>query len=315
MRAQKTVLAFGELLWDLLPSGAVLGGAPANFAYRINALGDRGVVVTRLGRDALGQSAFDQLSRLGMDTGYIQWDDQLPTGTVRVQIDARGNPDFFIVPDVAYDRIAWSDGLREFAARADCICFGTLVQRAPESRHTLNQLLLSAPNALKLLDLNLRKHCYSTATITESLEHADILKLNEDEVKHLAGLFDMPAEALADFAQAAVEKWNLSHCLISLGERGAFAASRDGEKLYSSGYRVPLTDTCGSGDACSAGFLHGLIHGEPTARCLETGNALGAFVATQQGATQPISRAQLDAFLEEKSRRLVDFALQHWMIS
>lgn len=297
------ILAFGELLWDLLPSGPVLGGAPANFAFRMNALGAQTLLISRLGRDALGEAAFAQLAALGMDTSQIQWDDALPTGTVPVRLDARGNPDFTIVPNVAYDRIECTGALVELAGQVKCICFGTLVQRAERSRQTLHTLLSSAPRALKLLDLNLRKECYTEETIAASLEQATILKLNEAEMNHLAALFSLPSGSLEDFARAAIGKWQLTHCLVTLGERGAFAASAQGEAAHSPGYEVELADTCGSGDAFSAGFLYELLRGQPTADCLEAGNALGAIVATQHGATQPISRADLGSFQKRKIPR------------
>jgi fructokinase len=310
---EKTVLAFGELLWDLLPSGRVLGGAPANFAYRVNSLGERGLIVSRVGIDPLGQSAVDQLAALGMETSYLQRDDHYPTGTVRVQLDSQGNPDFFIVPGVAYDWIECTEALRRAASKADCLCFGTLVQRTDRSRHTLGEVLRAAPQALKLLDINLRKDCYTPQTIGESLEHADILKLNEQEAAHLAGLFQLTASPLDRFAEEALRRWDLSHCLITLGERGAFMASSFGEKAYSPGYRVRLADTCGSGDACSAGFLHGLLQGEPVAQCLQLGNALGALVATQPGATQPISAPELSGFLASPPERVIEPGLKQWI--
>ncbi len=297
------ILAFGELLWDLLPSGPVLGGAPANFAFRMNTLGAPTRLVSRLGRDALGQEAFAQLTALGMDTSQIQWDDALPTGTVPVRLDIRGNPEFTIVPNVAYDQIECTDALAELAGQVKCICFGTLVQRTKCSRRTLRTLLSKAPSALKLLDLNLRKECYTEQTIAESLERANILKLNEAEMNHLAALFGLPTGSLEGFARAAIEQWNLTHCLVTLGEWGAFAASAQGEAAYSPGYEVELADTCGSGDAFSAGFLYELLRGQTTVRCVEAGNALGAIVATQHGATQPISAADLAGFQKRKIPR------------
>src|SRR5439155_8340756 len=132
--------------WDLLPTGPVLGGAPCNFAYRVNSLGDRGILVTRLGRDELGKKAFGQLEALGMDTSFVQWDDKHPTGSVPVKIDSKGVPDFTIVKDVAYDHLQPAD------PKADAVCFGTLVQRSPASRRALRRLLAAAPEAVKLLD-------------------------------------------------------------------------------------------------------------------------------------------------------------------
>src|SRR5205814_7800287 len=134
--SMKTVLSFGETLWDLLPAGPLLGGAPCNLAYRINSLGERGILVTRLGRDDLGRKASESLATLGMDARYVQWDDAHPTGTVPVTVDARGVPDFTILKDVAYDYIEPTDDLLKLASGADCLCFGSLSQRSERSRRT-----------------------------------------------------------------------------------------------------------------------------------------------------------------------------------
>src|SRR5262245_50711891 len=186
MPASNTILAFGETLWDLLPSGPMLGGAPFNFAYRVNSLGDRGVIVTRLGSDAYGRRALEQIEGLGMETSFIQADESHPTGTVRVMLDDQGSPDFHIVTDVAYDFIETDSRVLELAASADCFCFGTLVQRTAKSRASLGRLLDAAGKALKCLDINLRKDCYSLETIADSLQRADILKLNLKEAHYLA---------------------------------------------------------------------------------------------------------------------------------
>src|SRR5919109_2276085 len=149
MPAQKTILAFGETLWDRFPSGATLGGAPFNFAFRVNSLGDRGVIVTRLGRDDYGRKALEQIAALGMETTFIQRDEQHPTGAVEVKLDERGNPDFHILPDAAYDFIGTNDALMELASGADCFCFGTLAQRSPKARQSLRRLLEGAAKPLK----------------------------------------------------------------------------------------------------------------------------------------------------------------------
>jgi len=131
---QKTVLSFGEALWDLFPSGPALGGAPFNFACRVNSLGDRGIIISRIGRDDYGRKALEQIAAFGMDVSCLQREDRHPTGTVKVRLDDQGNPDFLIVPEVAYDFIGVTEELLELARAADCLCFGTLVQRAPTSR-------------------------------------------------------------------------------------------------------------------------------------------------------------------------------------
>ncbi|MBI3945921.1 MAG: carbohydrate kinase [Armatimonadetes bacterium] len=310
---RKTVLAFGEVLWDLLPSGAVLGGAPFNFAYRIHALGDRGVIVSRLGRDDLGRQAWARVVGLGVETAHIQWDDTHPTGTVHVSFDAQRNPDYLIVPGVAYDHIETTGALDTLAAAADCVCFGTLAQRAPTSRRTLGELLSAAPHAVKVLDINLRKECYTTESITASLERADVLKLNEDEAGHLARLFAMPEDSLPDFGARAVARWGLSCCVVTLGSRGALAVSGDGAAVYVPGYRVALVDSCGSGDAFTAGFVHRLLRGQDLRECCELGNALGALVATQPGATAPIAPDDIARLLAAGAPRVVEESLAELM--
>ena len=311
---QKKVLAYGETLWDLLPTGAVLGGAPFNFAYRVNSLGDRGLIVSRLGRDELGQKAASQALALGMDTSYIQWDDQHPTGTVQITLDQKNNPDYYIVPRVAYDHIETTESLLELAAASECLCFGTLIQRTPTARQTLQKLLTRADNSLKLLDINLRKNCYTRETVTLSLEEADILKLNEEEAEELAQMFEISAPHIPGFSKAMIEKWKLSHCLVTFGERGAFAASQQDEKAYVPGYEVPLVDPCGSGDAFTAGFIHLFLRSRPLVECLELANALGAIVASQKGATTPISPDDKRKFMEGPHRRIFEASLKKYAI-
>jgi fructokinase len=306
----QTIVAFGELLWDLLPSGPVLGGAPGNFAYRINSLGARGVLVSRVGRDALGQKALDALALLGMETAFIQRDDQKPTGTVEVSLDAQGTPDFYIVPGVAYDGIECTQPLLGLARGADCLCFGTLVQRSERSRAALRAMLQAASDVTRLLDINLRKNCYTRETIAESLQQADILKLNEPEAEFLARMFGLPHTPLDRFAEEALRRWELSHCVITLGERGAFAASASGQSAYSPGFGVRVVDTCGSGDAFAAGFLKRLLEGAPLPECLEFGNSIGAIVSTQRGATEPVSQANLLAFQDSRPERIWEPALR-----
>jgi fructokinase len=313
-KTPKKVLAYGETLWDLLPTGAVLGGAPFNFAYRVNSLGDRGLIVSRLGRDELGLKAASQAVALGMDTSYIQWDDHHPTGTVKITLDEKNNPDYYIVPGVAYDHIKANDSLLEIAAASDCLCFGTLIQRTPTARQTLQKLFASAGKSIKLLDINLRKNCYTRQTTTLSLQEADILKLNEEEAQELAEMFGTSARDIPAFSQEMIERWGLCYSLVSFGERGAFAVSKEGDKAYVPGYEVALVDPCGSGDAFTAGFVHLLLRDKPLAECLELANALGAMVARQAGATAPISPDHIKKFMDAKHRRIFQPHLKKFAI-
>jgi fructokinase len=291
----RTVVAFGETLWDLLPEGPLLGGAPCNFAYRVGSLGERGVLVTRLGEDDLGRQAQERLLALGMDTRYVQWDPVHPTGTVQVHVDARGIPDFTIVPDVAFDAIEAAPALLDLASQADCVCFGTLIQRSRVSRRTLYRLLDAAPRALKLLDVNLRKGCFSRDTIEESLRKADLVKLNDQEALELKHLLGLRSKSVAGLARELRRGWSLDACVVTLGERGALAVTRR-EETAVPGWTVPVKDTIGSGDAFTAAFVSSWMRGRALEECCFFGNVLGAMVARTAGATSPISREEIRRF-------------------
>jgi fructokinase len=306
----KNVLAFGEILWDILPAGTILGGAPFNFACRVDSLGDRSRFVSRLGTDDAGKKAHETVKKMGLDTSLIQWDPDHPTGTVLVSFDEHGKPDYVIVPSVAYDFIEVTDKLLDTAMNADLFCFGTLVQRSEKTRDTLYSLLEKASGAVKLLDINLRKDCYSEETVRTSLEASDILKLNDDEAFELDEMLDIGSAGLPDFCKKMVDKWPIGICLVTLGERGVFAYSVEDGPVYVPGCRVDVGDTIGSGDAFTAGFVHSFLQGLPLAGACEFGNELGAVVATQKGATRPIEPGALEDM--GKKERIVDPDLKNF---
>lgn len=295
----QTILSFGEILWDLLPSGEVLGGAPFNFAYRIHSLKYPTMMISRIGIEEYGDRAWDRILQLGMDTQFIQRDEHKPTGTVRITLGANNEPDYFIVPNVAYDFIECMEDIVDAAAKADCICFGTLAQRNEKSRATLRQILANAPDALKILDINLRKNCFTDESVAESLQLADLLKLNQDEAAYLSRVFSLPS-AIPEFCAAAIGRWSLSQCVVTLGDRGSFAQSSSGEAVYAPGYAIQLVDPCGSGDAFTAGFIDRYFRGKSLSECCRFGNALGARVAAQKGATAPVAPEEIHEFLDAK---------------
>lgn len=294
MSEPKPIIAFGELLWDVFPTGEVLGGAPANFAYRINSLGREGRLVTRLGKDDRGQRAADLIRQCGMPINYLQWDDAKPTGTVHVTIDSAGVPSFRIVQNVAYDYIEATPELLSLAASAQCICFGTLIQRSHISRATLHAMLDAAPRALKVLDLNLRKECFNREIISESIRRAHILKLNEDEAGYVAAQFSLP-NTLHGFARFVVEEMKRQACIITRGANGIIATNNKGELIERPGHQVEAFDTVGCGDAVTAGFVHCFLENRPLAYCCDFANALGALVAQTRGGMAPIKMADIHA--------------------
>ena len=301
-----TIISFGEALWDLLPTGPVLGGAPLNFAYRANALGQRSIIVSRLGRDELGQKARDQIVALGMSDSCLQLDSTYPTGTVEIYFDETKNPDYTIIENVAYDYIEVSADLENIVESADCLCFGTLAQRNEVSRRTLQRLLSKFSGKFRLLDINLRKNCYTDETIERSLEQANILKLNDEELAVLADLFRLQGYSAPDQAEHLLQRARLKYCVVTLGASGALAISNEGEKVYIPGYKVNLVDPCGSGDGFAAGFIHSLLNSQTLSEACRLGNALGALVAQQEGATQPISYKEVMAFMDANHPAIVD---------
>lgn len=297
---QKNILSIGEILWDLLPGARILGGAPFNFAYRVNSLGDRGLFVSRLGQDDLGREAYRQVQSLGVSAEYLQWDSSLPTGSVKVFFDADNNPDYEIIPDVAYDRIDVTADLEKLAEKADCLCYGTLVQRTEYSRATLARLLSCAENSLKFLDINLRKNCYTRETICASLEPADVLKLNETEAGDLARILDLAGSKIPDWCAQFVKKWNLKFCLVTLAEYGVFAVSAT-EQIYLPGHKIALVDSLGAGDAFSAGFVTRILRNGSLKSACEFGNRLGALAASKKGATAPILQEEIEVLRSRDS--------------
>jgi fructokinase len=308
---QKRILAFGEILWDLLPDATLLGGAPFNFSYRIHSLGHEALFASRLGRDDLGVRACNQVETLGLSTQLLQWDNDHPTGTVVVSFDEHKNPDYVIIPHVAYDFTTLTVDLQQAAASADAICFGTLAQRSEVAGRTLTAILQAAADSCFVFyDINLRKKCYTLDHITRSLASADALKLNEDEAVQLAALLEIPCHSIAEFGDAILRLWPLTYCVVTLGENGVFAADRHGRHIYEPGYHIPLADSLGSGDAFSAGFVHNILAGASLAEACRFGNMLGALVATKQGATALVSQQELEAFKQTTCPRKIHTGFQ-----
>lgn len=304
----KKIAAFGELLWDLLPNGKVLGGAPANFIYRINSFGDNGTLLSKVGDDKAGREARLALRNLGVSDENIQTDHEFPTGSVKIKIDADGNPDFNIITDVAYDHIEINTEMIDAFSEADCVCFGTLVQRYGISKNTLRELIHESPNVVKFLDINLRKKCYTAASIEDSLIMANILKTNDEELFITKELLGLEGKTLKELALEVIEKYKLDIILCTLGSNGAFCLTNEEVFYYDSGYQISLGDTVGSGDAFSAGFVHYYMNGYAIDDALRFGNAAGAMVATTTGATSPIRKQEiLDFMIIPHNRNSVRF--------
>ncbi len=281
-----TVVGLGELLWDLFPEGKQLGGAPANFAYMTSLLGDAGMVASRVGDDVLGREAMRRLEHLGLRTSSIQLDTAHATGTVKVSVDPRGQPKYQIAESVAWDFFEWTAGWRSLAESADAISFGSLAQRSAASRDTIRAFLKAArPETVRVFDVNLRQSFYSSQALSDSMQVADIVKLNHDEMPVVAKLLSLPF--IYDETRAAQwlrEKFGPKLVCITRGARGSLLVGEE-ETSEHPGYRVHVADTVGAGDAFTAALVYHYLRGASVATLNEAANRMGSWVASQTGAT------------------------------
>lgn len=284
------VVTFGEVLWDLLPSGKVLGGAPGNVAYRLTERGINAAVVSRIGADEIGKDLLAAFTEKGISCDYIQIEPEYPTGTVNVTLNSEGNPHFELLTNVAYDRIEFNERVKEAARQAKVVCFGTLVQRSRQTADSLFRLLVEAESAIKVLDINLREGCYSKESVHASLEFANIVKVNESEVSKVGQLLGLDSSSVDRFAVALFDGYpDIETVLVTLGEAGVEAFVRGGTKVKKPTKKVVVKDTIGSGDAFTAGFIYGKIKDAPIEKCCEYGNILGALAATKSGGMGSIT--------------------------
>jgi fructokinase len=296
-----TVVGLGELLWDILPDGKQLGGAPANFAYMTSLLGDEGLVASRVGSDALGRAAGRRLERLGLRAAHLQLDRAYPTGTVKVTVDPAGQPTFEIAESVAWDFFEWTPEWRSLAKRADAVCFGSLAQRCPQSRATVRDFLKAVrPGTIRVFDVNLRQSFFNAETLSESAKLADIMKVNNDELPVVAKLLKIPF--IYDESRAA--HWlrdilGLKLVCITRGAKGSLLVSAE-EVSEHLGYRIHVADTVGAGDAFTAALVYHYLRHASLTTLNEAANRMGSWVASQIGATPP-----RDEFHLEKVRAAV----------
>jgi fructokinase len=290
------VVGIGELLWDLLPTGKQLGGAPANFAYHTQVLGARSFIVSAIGDDPLGHELVSQLKDIGLTNDFIVTDLQHPTGTVTVKLDAKGVPDFIIHPGVAWDFIPQSRGLEALAGIADVVCYGTLAQRMPVSHQTIQAFLRSTlPRCLRIFDVNLRQCFFNRDIIEETLRLSTVLKLNDGELPVLAGLLSLNGSE-SEILQQLVETYRLQLIALTKGEAGSVLISAQ-ETSKLSAPSVDVVDTVGAGDAFTAALATGLLAGLPLRKIHEQATRLAAYVCTQKGATPSISREKCKEIL------------------
>lgn len=311
MAGQRILVGLGELLWDLLPEGARLGGAPANFAVMAGRLGNRAVVASRLGNDALGEEAREVLQTLPVESEFLQCDTEQPTGTVTVSL--RGDePEYTIHEPVAWDRLALTPEWRELARKADAVCFGTLAQREERSQETIRAFLdETRRECVRVFDVNFRPPHWSTEVLRSSLGRTTILKLNAGELPRVlmgTGACPHPTAAADDEemlrgARQLLERYPVAMVCITLGPRGSLLVTREDHHRHP-GVAVKVKDTVGAGDAFTAALTHYYLEGAPLAVLNEAGNRWGAWVASQQGGMPPMREEALEAAAGEIGKQV-----------
>jgi fructokinase len=276
------VVGIGEVLWDLLPGGKVLGGAPANFAFHAHQLGAEGYVVSSVGNDSPGREIIRRLNASGVNLmlGKVDY----PTGTVKVTLNDLGVPEYEIIRDVAWDHIRFTPESAILAGDADAVCFGSLAQRSPDSRQAIAGLVKLVPEkALRIFDINLRQHYYSLELIEASLSLANILKINDEEVQVVAGLFGWETLGMEKSGLRLLKHFNLDVVALTCGTEGSWLFTRENRSFMETPV-VDVADTVGAGDSFTAALAMGLLNRRTLAECHALAVGLSAFVCTQPGA-------------------------------
>jgi len=288
------VVCYGEVLWDLLPTGKIAGGAPMNAAYHINNLGLSATMISRIGADDLGRELLAFLNDKGVSTRYVQTDPLLPTGIVNVTLNSKGSPAYEIVQPVAWDNIQPDEELHDIVKEADALVFGSLACRSERSKNTLLELLDVA--TLRVFDTNLRRPFYSQSLLEELLSKTDIAKMNDEELAIIAGWNGVQADEATQM-QFLKQKFGLERLILTKGENGAACLDETGYHTHP-GFPVQVRDTIGSGDAFLAAFLSKMLAGADSPECLEFACALGALVATKQGGTPDINTLEIQKLIK-----------------
>ena len=278
--SKKVIVGIGEILWDLLPSGKALGGAPANFAYHATRLGEEGWAVSAIGNDALGREIMDIVTGKRLKN-VISVTDK-PTGTVQVELDARGVPTYTIMEDVAWDNIPFTPEMAALARRADAVCFGSLVQRMASRESVLRFLRATRPEALKVFDINLRQHYYSREVLEESLNLADILKINDEEIRIVADMFGLGGDDTA-VCRALIDHYALRLVILTKGADGSEVITAD-EVIPQPAGEAKVVDTVGAGDSFTAAFVVAYLQGKSLAEAQRLASDTAAYVCSCKGA-------------------------------
>lgn len=279
----RQIIGLGEVLYDVLPEGAKLGGAPANFAYHASQFGFDAMAVSAVGNDALGDQALETFDKNGLK--YIIPRVGYPTGTVNVTLNEAGVPTYTFTPDVAWDHIPFTPEMEAVAKEARAVCFGSLAQRSEESRNTIHQFLEATPeDCVKIFDVNLRGNFYNKDILTEGVKRANILKINDEELVTIGRIFDYPGLDMEEKCRIIMHRYHLKMVVLTCGTNGSYVFAPNDFKSYKPTPKVEVADTVGAGDSFTGAFTAALLSGKPIEEAHELAVKVSAFVCTQKGA-------------------------------
>ena len=278
------VVGMGEALWDVLPEGKKIGGAPANFAYHVSQFGLPSCVVSAIGDDALGKEIIENFTSKGLDQLIAEV--PYPTGTVQVEIDQAGIPLYDIKENVAWDNIPYTEHLDALAKRTKAVCFGSLAQRNVVSRETINHFLNTMPkddDSLIVFDVNLRQGFYNKEILCKSMQNCNILKINDEELITVSRMFGYPGIDLQDKCWILLGKYNLKMLILTCGINGSYVFT-PGNVSFQPTPKVEVADTVGAGDSFTAAFIASILKGKSVTEAHTIAVKTSAFVCTQKGA-------------------------------
>ncbi len=294
------IVGLGEILFDCLPEGKKLGGAPANFAYHVSRFNLDSIAISAIGKDKDGALVKEELQSRGLKYHLAELD--YPTGTVKVTLSGNGIPQYDICQEVAYDNIPWTEELETIAKNARGVCFGSLAQRNAVTQATVQNFLdaMSPIGTLKVFDINLREHWYSREIVEESLIRCTVLKLNDDEIVTISKLLELkevrkPSDELPlqmvdfeDQCHAIMQRYELQMLILTCGTHGSYVFCADGRVSYQATPKVKVADTVGAGDSFTAAFVASLFKGKSMEEAHKRAVEVSAYVCTQNGAMPQI---------------------------
>lgn len=297
MNANDVVVGMGEVLWDMLPEGKKIGGAPANFAYHVSQFGLPSCVVSAVGEDALGKEILDNFTSKGLNCHIATV--PYATGTVQVSIDQAGVPQYEIKENVAWDNIPYTPALEALARRTKAVCFGSLAQRSVVSRNTIGSFLDAMPKndeTLVVFDVNLRQGFYNKEILCNSMKRCNILKINDEELIQVSHMFGYPGIDLQDKCWILLGKYNLKMLILTCGINGSYVFT-PGNISFLPTPKVEVADTVGAGDSFTAAFISSILKGKSVAEAHALAVQTSAYVCTQKGA-MPVLPPQLTGQLQ-----------------